>query len=542
MADTGGMSEELDVRGLHPRGGAETVVERYPEPHRVETLGGMVEVKWVADPEMTMSGSLIYFIEFLVKSGLWKRWVDTCPLEYRSPNAPSKEEILGTILLSVLSGHRRYAHITGLREDRVMAGLLGVKTLRSEDSVRRAFEKVPEGKLTLWMDLNLGETFEALLDNGWILDLDATVKTLYGSREEARLGYNPTKPGRPSHVLHALLLARAKLVLNVDVQAGNQTASAYGQEGLWGWLEARERHQWPSLVRGDCGNGNEAMMAGCEERGLSYLFKLKLTKGVSGLIEKLSRAKDEQGWKPAGQGWEAVEHTLRLKGWSRERRVMVMRRRLERRPEPDAGTGQMSLPGLVIETGKGEWYEHAALVTNWEESDPLAIAQMYRDRGDAENPFDELKNQWGWRGFSTQDLKRSQLMTRIVALAYNWWSIFTRMATGPKHGEAITTRPMLQQGVARQTRHANQKRLTIGSAHAGARRIANLFAGFSRWLTDLIAHAEQLTAYQRWRRISTRAIWAFRRAFRSPAEPDSWRSASARSVSAASIPIRFRTR
>ncbi len=109
----------------------------------------------------------------------------------------------------------------------MIAGLLGVKTLRSEDSVRRAFEKVPEGKLTLWMDLNLGETFEALLDNGWILDLDATVKTLYGSQEEARLGHNPAKPGRPSHVLHALLLARAKLVLNVDAQAGNQTASAW---------------------------------------------------------------------------------------------------------------------------------------------------------------------------------------------------------------------------------------------------------------------------------------------------------------------------
>jgi hypothetical protein len=31
---------------------------------------------------------------------------------------------------------------------------------------------------------------------------------------------------------------------------------------------------------------------------------------------------------------------------------------------------------------------------------------LYRDRGDAENVFDELKNQWGWGGFTTQDLKR----------------------------------------------------------------------------------------------------------------------------------------
>jgi hypothetical protein len=28
-----------------------------------------------------------------------------------------------------------------------------------------------------------------------------------------------------------------------------------------------------------------------------------------------------------------------------------------------------------------------------------------------------------------RDHKRSQLMARIVALIFNWWSIFTRMAT-----------------------------------------------------------------------------------------------------------------
>ena len=53
----------------------------------------------------------------------------------------------------------------------------------------------------------------------------------------------------------------------------------------------------------------------------------------------------------------------------------------------------------------------------------------------------------GWTGFSTQDLKRSQLMDRIVALVFNWWSIFTRIGTGDKHGEAITTRPLLMKGV-----------------------------------------------------------------------------------------------
>jgi hypothetical protein len=36
------------------------------------------------------------------------------------------------------------------------------------------------------------------------IDLDTTVKPLYGRQEDARIGYNPHKAGRPSHAGHAL--------------------------------------------------------------------------------------------------------------------------------------------------------------------------------------------------------------------------------------------------------------------------------------------------------------------------------------------------
>ena len=39
-------------------------------------------------------------------------------------------------------------------------------------------------------------------------------------------------------------------------------------------------------------------------------------------------------------------------------------------------------------------YEYAVLVTSLDE-EIFTLAQHYRDRGDAENNFDELKNQWG---------------------------------------------------------------------------------------------------------------------------------------------------
>jgi hypothetical protein len=34
----------------------------------------------------------------------------------------------------------------------------------------------------------------------------------------------------------------------------------------------------------------------------------------------------------------------------------------------------------------------------------------------------------GWGGFVTQKLQTSQIKARMVALIYNWWNLFVRLA------------------------------------------------------------------------------------------------------------------
>lgn len=74
--------------------------------------------------------------------------------------------------------------------------------------------------------------------------------------------------------------------------------------------------------------------------------------------------------------------------------------------------------------------------------------RSHRDRADAENGFDELKNQWGWAGFTTRDLKRCRHMARLIAPIY-WWSLFVRLADPDRHREAITSRALLLHGIDR---------------------------------------------------------------------------------------------
>jgi hypothetical protein len=114
---------------------------------------------------------------------------------------------LGTILLSVLAGHKRYAHVTTIRSDGVLPGLLGMKRVRSEDAVRRAFLKGEAAEYAQWLHTHLERTYEELLKEPWILDMDGTVKPLYGQQEQAVRGYNPTKHGRPSHVYQTYFIA-----------------------------------------------------------------------------------------------------------------------------------------------------------------------------------------------------------------------------------------------------------------------------------------------------------------------------------------------
>jgi len=95
------------------------------------------------------TGPVPFFIEYLKQAGLFDGWVAGCPLWFTSPNAPSKRDLLDTVLLSVLAGHYRYAYITTLRCDAVNPPLLGMKKVVSEDAVRRGLAKI-EGR-RVWL-------------------------------------------------------------------------------------------------------------------------------------------------------------------------------------------------------------------------------------------------------------------------------------------------------------------------------------------------------------------------------------------------------
>jgi hypothetical protein len=99
----------------------------------------------------------------------------------------------------------------------------------------------------------------------------------------------------------------------------------------------------------------------------------------------------EQDWQTAGAGWQGKDGRLRLEGWSRHRRIVILRRRIERSLAlTGRDRGQLRLGFAQIDDGAEVW-EYAVLVTSLD-SEILSLGQLYRDRADCENSFDELKN------------------------------------------------------------------------------------------------------------------------------------------------------
>ena len=83
----------------------------------VDTVGGRVQVRWNTHRAATPFGQLAFFVEFLNLTGLY----------------------------------RRYAHIAALRADAISPQLLGLSTVVSEDTVRRALSAIDEAAGRTWM-------------------------------------------------------------------------------------------------------------------------------------------------------------------------------------------------------------------------------------------------------------------------------------------------------------------------------------------------------------------------------------------------------
>jgi hypothetical protein len=140
-----------------------------PGPWPLDTPGGRFYAEWDEEAPVTREGQLIFFFQFLQAGGRWEEFLRDCPLHYTGNRGSGALKVMGTVLLSVLCGHWRYAHINAVRGDGVNPGLLGMDGTVSEDVVRQAMYRIEETAGRHWLSTQILGSISPALGLPWIL-------------------------------------------------------------------------------------------------------------------------------------------------------------------------------------------------------------------------------------------------------------------------------------------------------------------------------------------------------------------------------------
>jgi hypothetical protein len=444
-----------------------------------DTYCGKVVLE-TSDEEMTPFGGIVPFAAFLKKSGIIERLSAACPVERTSPNASPIRDIVTSLMLTSLCDGSRFSHVERLRHDPTIPQLFGLEKVVCADTITRFLTSLPEAEARTWIAQAAQPIWRALPQK-FILDWDSTVLTRYGEQEFAEVGYNPQKRGRPSHHPLLAVVAGTRLCPYYRLRSGDShTASEWisAMEECQEWLGC-ERIPW--LNRGDLGFGGDEILSWHETKASRphYLFKLKLT----GKVRKALAMVPEESWQGefAHGVLQVAEAEIQLTSWNRPRRVVLGRRLQGLVPATEAGT--------LWEIVK---HEYEAYVTDLPPSEANAwqIIDLYRQRADAENVFDELKNHWGFCGFCSRRKLPTEFAARFLLLTYNLWNLFTRVLEPSRHVEVFQGRRWFLLIAARMVKSGRQRVVKISVKDDWLKTISDGYRRICQWLDTTAAQLQ----------------------------------------------------
>ena len=326
----------------------------------------------------------------------------------------SLSQILYAVILGTLSGMNRLIKIENFTLDPLVRHLLAIEDKLDIDTIRYHIKKFGMkqntelsdifGKLSTKVHKKLGTTDD-------ILDLDSSVKTVYGKQEGARKGFNSKSKGKRSYHPQFAFLNSTKECLLAWLRPGDTHSANNADEFLKQALSMLPSVMTSLLVRADRGYFDGKLINIIESyRNVRYLIKVKM-RNLNDLLRK-------QDWDkiPGMPNWEMTEFYYQAKSWDRKRRFVAVRK----------FKGMLETDSLFPVRD----YSYFCYVTNIEES-PLYLHRLYGDRGESENWIESIKNQLYAATILTKGFWANEALFLLSVLAYNI-SIWMRALTDKK--------------------------------------------------------------------------------------------------------------
>ena len=356
------------------------------------------------EKNLTGNAGLVHLGRFAEKLGIQKMLDKIITIE-RAPTANYRvSEAVTMLMMGVLAGIKHMAHLIIVKNDNVLRAIFRWDKFPDATTFGRIFRLFSPRHCVELADVeNMAR--RKVWSKKWFgkitLDMDSTVRGVYGSQEGAEKGYNPKKKGQKSY--HPLLcfIAENRECLHNWFRAGGVYSANGCVEFMKECFARLPKGVWQVVVRADSAFFHGGLLDFLEEKGSQYIIKVKL-KGLEKLLER-------QQWRKVKNrpGFESTEFEFKCSDWKRPRRFVAIREVIINEPEEDA----------LFECSKIQ-YDYFCYVSNLNLS-PWKTHKRYGQRATSENWIEWCKNQIGAGSILTQDFWANSAIFQSSILAYN---------------------------------------------------------------------------------------------------------------------------
>lgn len=355
---------------------------------------------------LTHFGGLILIQRFLQRLGVRRAFTDGVRIRQRNHHY-SVGEMLSALLYPLILGLGRIETTEPLRRNGVFQYLVGLPRYPEATTLRRFLQRF--GVTSLPAFRRVHDRYRQALRGPApqaVLDFDSTVLTVYGQQEQAAIGFNPTKRGRPSYLPLLCFDGVTRDVWAGSFHPGNThvtTVTLALFEEAWAKLP-------PTIqtvrVRADGAFFDHKLVEWLESRDAAYVLVARLTGPIKRRLSTLP-------YQRISGEIAAAEFQYQPQGWPGPRRFVVIRR-----PVPEEPSWQLHL----FQLGR---FHYQAFVTNLSLT-PLYLWRFYNDRSQAELIIRQLKEAYALGKIPTHDFAANVAFFHIALFAYNCLNWFKR--------------------------------------------------------------------------------------------------------------------
>lgn len=350
---------------------------------------------------LTSQAGLIPLFQFLSQLGFRRESEKSLTMKKHHNAIYKAHEILELLTIGICAGARSIEKVIGVWNDEVLRIVTGwnriphstviSSTLKNSNlsNVNEMENLVHKLRKLAWHKIKFKST-------DIIIDVDSTVKTVFGSQEGTAKGYNPFKKGAKSYNPQLAFCTETKEILQGWLRSGD----TYTSNGTVEFLKqlASQLKGYDFFLRADSGYFDEKILEWIESQQQKYLIKVRL-RNLNSILEN-------QEWRPIedNKGWEQAIFEYKCKSWKTSRRFVAVRRKSEKQQKEQ-----------LFEFIK---YDYFCYVTT-ENNSAWETHKKYGERATCETWIEEAKNQMALAHIKTNDFNANSILFQCSIIAYN---------------------------------------------------------------------------------------------------------------------------